>query len=43
MEVRDLILPDFAFVEGWGDRNILNGRNVVLHSPSLKCCPKITP
>ena len=32
MEVRDLILPDFAFVEGWGDHNILKGRNVVLHT-----------
>lgn len=32
MEVRDLILPDFAFIEGWGDRDILRGRNVVLHT-----------
>lgn len=32
MEVRDLILPDFAFVEGWGNHDILNGRNVVLHT-----------
>ena len=32
MEVRDLILPEFAFVEGWGDHDILNGRNVVLHT-----------
>lgn len=32
MEVRDLILPEFAFVEGWGDHNILKGRNVVLHT-----------
>ena len=34
MEVRDLILPEFAFVEGWGDHDILNGRNVVLHTPT---------
>lgn len=32
MEVRDLILPEFAFVEGWGNHDILNGRNVVLHT-----------
>lgn len=32
VEVRDLILPEFAFVEGWGDHDILNGRNVVLHT-----------
>lgn len=32
VKVRDLILPEFAFVEGWGDHDILNGRNVVLHT-----------
>lgn len=32
MEVRDLILPEFAFVEGWGNHDILNGRNVVLQT-----------
>lgn len=30
--IRDLILPEFAFVEGWGDHDILNGRNVMLHT-----------
>lgn len=29
--VKDLNLPDFAFVEDWGDRSVLNDRNVILH------------
>ena len=32
MGSRHLILPEFAFVKGWGDHDILNGRNVVLHT-----------
>ena len=31
--VKDLILPEFAFIEGWGgnSNDVLKGRNVVLH------------
>lgn len=39
----DLQLPDFAFLEGYGSENILEGRTVILHTRSASVIEIVNP